>query len=115
MQVSPFQTSHAAPTLRTRFRTCAEFAATPPPTWLVRDLIPAMSLGMLFGPSNGGKSFFGLDVCLRLSWGLPVCARNVEKRRVILVPAEGQPGAALRIKTWRLAHDLDVADCSLLV
>src|SRR3569623_2126143 len=47
------------------------FAKRTPPPWIVKRLIPQAEIGVIFGESGAGKSFFTLDLVLAIARGLP--------------------------------------------
>jgi len=69
--------------------------------WLVKNLIPADSMGMLFGASGTFKSFLALDLCLSVANGLPWTGRKTETGPVGYMAAEGGAGIYKRIMAWQ--------------
>ena len=41
------------------------------PTWLIKDVLPAYGIGMIYGESGSYKSFLALDMALCLAFGVP--------------------------------------------
>lgn len=86
----------------------AEQDALRPPTWLMGDLIPNDSVGVLLGPPGSYKSFLALDIGLTLAsgvagWGMP----ESERRPVVYVAGEGPRSIArLRRPAWRMVKDI---------
>lgn len=66
----------------------------PPLRWLVDELVPEKGLSVLFGSSGVGKSFFTLDLALRLSQSQPV----------VYVAAEGASGYHDRVTAWQQVY-----------
>lgn len=73
--------------------------------WLVKNLIPADSLGMIFGASGTFKSFLALDLCLSVANGLPWTGRKTETGPVGYIAAEGGAGIYKRIMAWQEGVD----------
>jgi len=89
--------------LRRPYRLCTldEVEALQPPPWLVEGILPAQSLGLLYGPSGGGKSFVALDLALSIATGFPWHGHNVEGGSVVYCAGEGITGLGRRIGAWR--------------
>ena len=73
--------------------------------WLVKNLIPADSMGMIFGASGTFKSFLALDLCLSVANGLPWTNRKTETGAVGYMAAEGGAGIYKRIMAWQRGVD----------
>jgi hypothetical protein len=77
-----------------RFFTLDEVLALPPIKWLVRGVLPASGLSMIYGPSGVGKSFYALKLAYDLAF----------HHNIIYVAAEGESGMGIRmnalIKHW---------------
>jgi AAA domain/DnaB-like helicase N terminal domain len=74
--------------------------------WLVKHVIPADSIGMLFGASGTFKSFIALDAGLHVAHGLPWLGRKTAQGPVIYIAAEGGTGLWFRILAWHRARGL---------
>jgi AAA domain/Bifunctional DNA primase/polymerase, N-terminal/Primase C terminal 2 (PriCT-2) len=88
-----------------QFVDVADLMARKPPGWIVRGLIPAADLGMLFAQSGAGKTFFTLDVALHIATGLAWRGLDTKKLRVLYVCAEGAGGFGIRVKAALQAND----------
>lgn len=78
--------------------------------WLVKSLVPADSMGMLFGASGTFKSFVALDLSLTVAHGLKWCDRKTGTGSVVYVAAEGGAGIYRRVWAWHQARKLSHAD-----
>ena len=78
--------------------------AMPDQEWLVHNVIPANSVGVIFGGSGSYKSFLMLDLSLRLAYGMPWLGRETKQGSVLVIVGEGSPGTKKRVKAWRQAH-----------
>lgn len=67
-----------------------ELKNLPTVTWLVEGEIPERGLITLYGPSGVGKSFYALDIALRLA----------QQNPVVYIAAEGQAGYHQRVQAW---------------
>lgn len=84
-------------------------------SWLVKHVVPAESIGIMFGGSGTFKSFVALDFALHVCHGLPWLGRKTRKGAVIYIAAEGGAGLWPRIDAWHRARGLDWADAPLYV
>lgn len=73
--------------------------------WLVKHVVPAESIGMLYGGSGTFKSFIAIDLALHIAHGLPWLGRKTRQGTVLIVAAEGGSGLWRRIVAWhRVRH-----------
>lgn len=95
-----------------RFQTipAAEFVQGKPPGWIVKGLVPAADLIVLFGESGAGKSFVMLDICLSVARGTPWRGMRTRQGRVVYIAAEGGGGFRKRLTAYAIHHDLNLAD-----
>jgi hypothetical protein len=94
-----------ASTGRKRFN--IEFLAdiTPSETeWLVPNLVPEQGYGFVSASSGGGKSFFVVDIALRLANGRPILGRGVSPAGCLYIASEGAAGVRKRVKAWQAVH-----------
>ena len=68
--------------------------------WIVKDFLPAATLGVLFGESGSGKTFASYDLCAAVCRGIDWNGKRVTKGRVLYVVAEGVAGFVNRIKAY---------------
>lgn len=78
--------------------------------WQVKGMIPAESMGMLFGASGTYKSFIALDHCLHVAHGLQWLGRKTKQGAVVYVAAEGGAGIFRRVQAWHQQHKLPLAE-----
>lgn len=83
--------------------------------WLVKHVVPADSIGMLFGGSGTFKSFIALDAALHVAHGLPWMGRKTTKGPVVYIAAEGGAGLWSRIKAWHKQRGLRPSDAQVYV
>jgi len=69
--------------------------------WLVKNLIPADSMGMIFGASGTFKSFLALDLGLSVANGKAWTNRKTDFGAVGYMAAEGGAGIYKRIVAWQ--------------
>jgi hypothetical protein len=71
-------------------------------SYLVKGVLSAGAMSVVYGPSNSGKTFFAMDLAFHIAAGLPSwCGRRVRQAGVLYLAAEGGRGAANRIVAMR--------------
>jgi len=83
-----------------------DMAATTAGRYLVKGLIPADGLTVIWGPPKSGKSFWATDLLLHVALGRPWRGHKITAGPVIYVAAEGGSGFGGRIEAFRRHHDL---------
>ena len=71
-----------------------------PIDWLVEGYIEADALGMLYGPSGGGKSFVAVSLACSIATGTPWFGCRVKQGAVFYIAGEGHQGLARRFAAW---------------
>jgi hypothetical protein len=98
-------------TLRTRvnkflpvaFHSFAEFRDV---DYIVEDTIPVGGMGVIYGESGSGKTFFAADLALAVARGVPWRGKYVEQGTVVYVCAEGVPGFRNRMLAYKMTHKI---------
>jgi len=80
----------------------------PRPSWLVRGLLPARGLGVVYGAPGSGKSFIVLDLAAAIARGIPWAGQRVKRGAVVYVGLEGQMGP--RVSAYLREHNLSASD-----
>jgi hypothetical protein len=83
--------------------------------WLVKHVIPAESIGMLYGASGTFKSFIALDAALHVAHGLPWLGRKTTQGPVVYIAAEGGSGLWSRVHAWHRTRGLKWKDAPFYV
>lgn len=83
--------------------------------WLIKGVMPASSIGMMFGASGTFKSFIALDACLHIAHGLNWMGHRTKQGEVLYLAAEGGMGLWPRIAAWHRARRLEWAKTPLKV
>lgn len=83
--------------------------------WTVKHVIPAASIGMLFGGSGTFKSFIALDAALHIAHGLPWMGRLTKQAPVLYIAAEGGAGLWSRIEAWHRHRNMRWEEAPLFV
>lgn len=86
----------------------AEFSSGEPPQWIVKHVLPAAELVVLYGASGSGKSFLALDIAGCIARGVPWRGKRVRQGRVVYIAAEGAGGFRNRLKAYAIANELDL-------
>lgn len=86
----------------------ADLVAAPPPAWLIRDLLPAEGLCVLYGEPGSGKSFLVLDLLAAIARGEPWAGQRVRQGPAVYVGLEAQINA--RVAAYLQHHGLRPAD-----
>lgn len=60
--------------------------------WLIKHLLPARGLAVIYGPPGSGKSFVALDASMHVALGLEWAGKKVRQAGVIYIAAEGGDG-----------------------
>lgn len=84
--------------------TVADLLNQPRPAWLVRGLLPARGLGVVYGAPGSGKSFLMLDLAAAIAQGKAWAQQRVRHGRVVYVGLEGSVRA--RAEAYLQAHEL---------
>ena len=71
---------------------------------IVRGLLLAGSLFVVYGESNSGKTFWVLDLALAIAAGIPWRQRRVRQGLVIYVAGEGAASVRARVAAYRVSH-----------
>ncbi len=80
--------------------------------YLVKGLLPAVGVCMVWGPYSCGKSFFIIDLLLRVALGWEYRGRRVQRGPVVYFAFEGAFGLEARAVAFRqeFINDMDEAD-----
>jgi KaiC/GvpD/RAD55 family RecA-like ATPase len=84
-----------------------ELGDMPDLDWLVDGVLPANSFVGIFGKEGSAKSFFALEIALRIATGTPWLSRNVKQGDVIYVAGEGKLGYKSRVAAWKAENSYD--------
>jgi RecA-family ATPase len=67
---------------------------------LVEGLFTSPSVAMLYGASNSGKTFYGIDISMSVSLGIETLGMRTSKAAVLYLAAESPEGVEVRMRTW---------------
>ena len=91
-----------APTFR--FWTDADLENLPPVPWLLARVLQRSVLGVLYGPSGVGKSFFALGLAVAVALDREWLGRAVQGGRVVYLAAEGARTMGPRLSALKEWH-----------
>ncbi len=75
-------------------------------SWSIKHILPADSIGVMFGAPGTFKSFIALDMALHIAHGLKWLGKKTKQGSVIYIAAEGGTGLMKRIRAWHQARGL---------
>jgi hypothetical protein len=84
-----------------------------PGGWLVKNVLPAAGLIVLFGASGSGKTFVAIDLAYAIAMGVQWRGNRVKKGRVLIIAAEGGKGMSKRLKAYLKHHKIDPNDADI--
>ena len=82
--------------------------------YLVKGLIPAEGLIIVWGPPKCGKSFWTFDLVMHVAVAEPYRGRRVQQGAVVYLALEGGHGFRARIEAWRRQHQITDAPFYLI-
>lgn len=85
---------------RFQVKSAAEFMSRAVSDWWIRGVLPKAALGIVFGASGSGKTFWVLDLVCAISRGAPWRGFVTKKGRVVYVAAEAAGGVAKRMRAY---------------
>lgn len=113
--VEPLAILNVAKPMRFTFLTQAELLARGPMQWLVKKVLPFAEVGVVFGESTAGKTFFTLDMVMAIARGVPWNGRKVTQGTVAYICAEGSKGFSSRLRAYHDHHGTDHKKVPLVV
>jgi hypothetical protein len=81
--------------------------------YLIKGVLPAAGLGVLYGESGSGKSFITLDMAVAIARGAEWRGKRTTQGRVVYVVAEGATGFRNRLIAYARSHGLESSDIPL--
>lgn len=75
-----------------------EILLLPPPSWLIRDWLPANGLSLVYGLPTTGKTFAVLDMAAAIATGGNWNGQKVARGTVLYIAAEGVAGLGKRLR-----------------
>lgn len=75
-------------------------------SWLVKGIVQADAIGVLFGASGTFKTYLALDLALHVVHGLRWLGRRTQQGPVVIIAGEGGSGVFTRLEAWHRARRL---------
>lgn len=77
--------------------------------WLVKHLIPARGVVLIYGPPKVGKSFLALHLLASIGSGMKRWFNNTISVNgpCVYAPFEGEAGITDRVEAWKLQHEIN--------
>ena len=95
---------------RFRLKDTTEFVKRQKASWIVKGVIPNATLGVIYGASGSGKSFFVLDLIAAVARGIPWRGKKVTPARTCWLAAEGQEDMRKRVQAYCIHSRIDPKD-----
>ena len=94
----------------------ADLLSNPKPIrWLVRDMLEADTLAMIFGDPGSAKSFLALDMAACIATGKPFHGHRTTAGAVAYLAGEGHAGIARRLAAWRIKFGKEIDSAPLYI
>lgn len=110
MDAGAVATVSVAPPARFKLQKASVFAQGATPTWIIKGVLPAAELLVIYGESGSGKSFIALDMACSIARGLPWREKKVRQGKVVYIAAEGAMGFRKRLNAYATANSIPVTD-----
>jgi hypothetical protein len=91
---------------RFAFQNVGAFMDRPPARWIIKGALPLAALGVLYGASGAGKTFFALDMVAAVARGSEWRGMRVQQGGVAYVVAEGASGFRDRVAAYCQANEI---------
>lgn len=91
---------------RFQFVRATEFASGPPPSWIIKGLIPEADLGVIYGASQSGKTFLVFDMVAAIARGESWRGMKTKQGNVAYIVAEGAAFFKSRITAYNIHNKI---------
>jgi len=88
----------------------ADLRALPPLQWIIKGVLPARGLVVMYGPSASGKSFLAIDMGRAIGEGASWFGYRTKPANVVYLALEGEAGIRNRILAWEQKNDRELPD-----
>ena len=82
----------------------SELGNLPKRKYLIKGLIEQGAMSVVYGASNSGKTFIGIDMACHIALGWNWCNLNTRKGKVVYIAGEGGLGISERLTAFKLNH-----------
>lgn len=94
---------------RFRLIPLCELEDLPPPSWLIKGILPQVGLAMIYGEPGSGKSFLAWDMACALVRGVSWRERRTKQIRVAWLAAEAVDSIGIRSRAYKQQNGLSRA------
>jgi len=95
---------------RFKLETASEFVVRRKASWIIKGVLPNANLGVFYGASGSGKSFFVFEMLAAVARGIEWRGHKTRKARICWVAAEGQEDMRKRVAGYCAHHGIDPND-----
>jgi len=88
-------------------------ARTSAAAWLIKGVLPAAGLGVIYGDSGAGKTFYVMDQVAAVCRGLDWRGLKTKKGRAVYICAEGAAGFQRRLTAYAEFHGVPLEELDL--
>jgi KaiC/GvpD/RAD55 family RecA-like ATPase len=81
--------------------------------WIIEDIIPSNSVGMIYGPSGSGKSHVILSIAAMIANGRDWFNKESKQGNVLVMAGKGLSGLSRRLRAIEKEHDLSIVQDKL--
>ena len=93
----------------------ADVAKRPPPEWLIREILPASDLVMLYGQPGAGKSYIALDMAFAIATGEMWGGLETKHGPVAWIAAEAAGSLRIRTQAYARQHGMMLENANLWI
>jgi hypothetical protein len=93
--------AHSAEEIQTALEWWDDIEPTLDGQYIIKGVLDAAAMSVIYGPSNSGKTFFALDMAFHIAAGLDWRGRRINPGGVLYLAAEGGRGIVNRIVALR--------------
>lgn len=95
---------------RFKLETASEFVVRRKASWIIKGVLPNANLGVFYGASGSGKSFFVFEMLAAVARGIEWRGHKTRKARICWVAAEGQEDMRKRVAGYCAHHGINPND-----
>lgn len=106
-QLKKSNEAKAAKESRFKLETASEFVVRRKASWIIKGVLPNANLGVIYGASGSGKSFFAFEQAAAIARGIDWRGHRTTKSKICWVAAEGQEDMRKRVAGYCVHHGID--------
>lgn len=111
----PVVSRDLAPVKREKFsvQSLATFSQAKAASWIIKGVLPRAALGVVYGDSGAGKTFYVLDQVVAVCRGADWRGNKVKQGRAVYICAEGAAGFQKRLEAYADHHGVALGDIDM--